>query len=227
MSFNSRSFLPIRIKEVRFDRVHGKPGVLSLRTNREQTISSLSLLGSQELRSSVVSVLLSLIPGTPSIAGLYRINRMFEQRVPIQSSLCRTHGLSRYCSTSGFGPRSPWRVSNDSPNKCARSTLLISIVFRCLYGECAVQDDLPSFFLLSFFFESERKQPKKAPCRKTTRIERRPTQQVPCSMRSNSYLPDEGLHRDHVGGGPRARPGHCTSAGLTPAIIPNADNSVV
>lgn len=30
----------------------------------------LSLLGSQELRSSVVSVLLSLIPGTPSIAGL-------------------------------------------------------------------------------------------------------------------------------------------------------------
>ncbi len=147
MSFHSRSFLPIRIKEVRFDRAHGKPGVLSLRTNREQTISSLSLLGSQELRSSVVSVLLSLIPGTPSIAGLYRINRMFEQRVPIQSSLCRTHGLSRYCSTSGFGPRSPWRVSNDSPNKCARSTLLISIVFRCLYGEeGAVQDDLPSFF---------------------------------------------------------------------------------
>ena len=47
------------------------------------------------------------------------------------------------------------------------------------------------------------------------------------STRSNSYLPDEGLHRDHVGGGPRARPGHCTSAGLTPAIIPNADNSVV
>ena len=32
--------------------------------------ASLSLLGSQELRSSVVSVLLSLIPGTPSIAGL-------------------------------------------------------------------------------------------------------------------------------------------------------------
>ena len=148
MSFNSCSFLPIRIKEVRFDRVHGKPGVLSLRTNREQTISSLSLLGSQELRSSVVSVLLSLIPGTPSIAGLYRINRMFEQRVPIQSSLCRTHGLSRYCSTSRFGPRSPWRVSNDSPNKCARSTLLISIVFRCLYGEVLFKTTflLPSFF---------------------------------------------------------------------------------
>ena len=33
------------------------------------------------------------------------INRMFEQRVSIQSLLCRTHGLSRYCSTSGFGPR--------------------------------------------------------------------------------------------------------------------------
>ena len=44
---------------------------------------------------------------------------------------------------------------------------------------------------------------------------------------NNSYLPDEGLHRDHVGGGPRARPGHCTSARLTPAIIPNVDNSVV
>ena len=43
----------------------------------------------------------------------------------------------------------------------------------------------------------------------------------------NSYLPDEGLHRDHVGGGPRTRLGHCTSAGLTPAIIPNVDNSVV
>lgn len=155
MSFNSRSFLPIRIKEVRFDRVHGKPGVLSLRTNREQTISSLSLLGSQELRSSVVSVLLSLIPGTPSIAGLYRINRMFEQRVPIQSSLCRTHGLSRYCSTSGFGPRSPWRVSNDSPNKCARSTLLISIVFRCLYGgRCCSRR--PSFFLPSFLPSSSK-----------------------------------------------------------------------
>ena len=35
------------------------------------------------------------------------INRMFEQRASIQSLLCRTHGLSRYCSTSGFGPRLP------------------------------------------------------------------------------------------------------------------------
>ena len=39
---------------------------------------------------------------------------MFEQGVTIQSSLCRTRGLSRYCSTSGFGPRSLWRVSIDS-----------------------------------------------------------------------------------------------------------------
>ena len=45
--------------------------------------------------------------------------------------------------------------------------------------------------------------------------------------RKNSYLPDEGLHCDHAGGGPRARPDHCTSAGLIPAIIPNVDISVV
>ena len=34
-------------------------------------------------------------------------------------------------------------------------------------------------------------------------------------------------HRDHEGGSPRARPFHCTSVGLTPAIIPNVDNSGV
>lgn len=44
---------------------------------------------------------------------------------------------------------------------------------------------------------------------------------------SIAYLPDEDLHRDHAGGGSRARHCHCTSAMLTPAIIPNVDNSVV
>jgi hypothetical protein len=31
--------------------------------------------------------------------------------------------------------------------------------------------------------------------------------------------------RDQQGGFPRVRPFHCTEVGLTPAIIPNADNS--
>ena len=61
----------------------------------------------------------------------------------------------------------------------------------------------------------------------TTSVEQRPDKDQSRAVRSNSYLPDEGLHRDHVGGGPRARPDHCTSVGLTPAIIPNVDNSVV
>jgi hypothetical protein len=33
--------------------------------------------------------------------------------------------------------------------------------------------------------------------------------------------------RDQQGGSPRVRPFHCTEVGLTPAIIPNADNSVI
>jgi hypothetical protein len=33
------------------------------------------------------------------------------------------------------------------------------------------------------------------------------------------------LIRDQQGGSPRVRPFHCTEVGLTPAIIPNADNS--
>ena len=32
-------------------------------------------------------------------------------------------------------------------------------------------------------------------------------------------------YRDQQGGSPRVRPFHCTKVGLTPAIIPNADNS--
>jgi hypothetical protein len=32
-------------------------------------------------------------------------------------------------------------------------------------------------------------------------------------------------YRDQQGGSPRVRPFHCTEVGLTPAIIPNADNS--
>ena len=34
-------------------------------------------------------------------------------------------------------------------------------------------------------------------------------------------------YRDHEGGSPRARPFHCTSVGLTPAITPNVGNSGV
>ena len=63
--------------------------------------------------------------------------------------------------------------------------------------------------------------------KESTSLEQRPDKDQSQGFLSNSYLPDEGLHRDHVGGGPRARPDHCTSAGLTPAIIPNVDNSVV
>ena len=62
---------------------------------------------------------------------------------------------------------------------------------------------------------------------RTTSLEQSQANDQRSDSQSNSYLPDEGLHRDHVGGGPRARPDHCTSAGLTPAIIPNVDNSVV
>ena len=61
----------------------------------------------------------------------------------------------------------------------------------------------------------------------TTNFEYKTAEERPGESDRNSYLPDEGLHRDHVGGGPRTRLGHCTSAGLTPAIIPNVDNSVV
>ena len=42
---------------------------------------------------------------------------------------------------------------------------------------------------------------------------------------SNSYLPGWEVNRDHEGGSSRARPFHCTSVGLTPAISPNVGNS--
>ena len=42
---------------------------------------------------------------------------------------------------------------------------------------------------------------------------------------STSILTWRRGYRDHKGGSPRVRPFHCTAAGLTPAIIPNADNS--
>ena len=41
------------------------------------------------------------------------------------------------------------------------------------------------------------------------------------------YLPGSEVNRDHEGGSSRARPYHCTSVGLTPASIPNADTSGV
>ena len=40
-----------------------------------------------------------------------------------------------------------------------------------------------------------------------------------------AYLPGWGVNHDQEGGSPRARPFHCTSVGLTPAIISNVDNS--
>ena len=58
------------------------------------------------------------------------INRMFEQRASIQSSLCRAHGLSRYCSTSGFGPNPPTRwdllLNHEKSNKEKISSPLFS-----------------------------------------------------------------------------------------------------
>ena len=41
----------------------------------------------------------------------------------------------------------------------------------------------------------------------------------------SSYLPGAGVNCDHEGSSPRARPFHCTSVGLTPAITPNVGNS--
>ena len=41
----------------------------------------------------------------------------------------------------------------------------------------------------------------------------------------NSYLPGPGVNRDHEGGSPRTRLGHCTSVRLNPTIVPNVDNS--
>ena len=41
----------------------------------------------------------------------------------------------------------------------------------------------------------------------------------------NSYLPGTETNRDPDGGFSRVRPLHCTSVGLTLAIIPNVDNS--
>ena len=40
-----------------------------------------------------------------------------------------------------------------------------------------------------------------------------------------AYLPGWGVNHDQEGGSPRVRPFHCTSVGLTPAIISNVDNS--
>ena len=40
-----------------------------------------------------------------------------------------------------------------------------------------------------------------------------------------SILTWHGRYHDHQGGSPRSRPFHCTSVGLTPAIIPNVDYS--
>ena len=40
-----------------------------------------------------------------------------------------------------------------------------------------------------------------------------------------AYLPGTGVNADQQGRSPRARPFHCTSVGLTPAITPNVGDS--
>jgi len=40
-----------------------------------------------------------------------------------------------------------------------------------------------------------------------------------------AYLPGVEVNHDQEGGSSRARPGHCTSVGLTPTITPNVGNS--
>lgn len=46
-------------------------------------------------------------------------------------------------------------------------------------------------------------------------------------MKSNhlAYLPGTGVNADLRGRSPRASPFHCTSVGMTLAIIPNVDDS--
>ena len=139
---------------------------------------------------------------------------MFEQRASIQSLLCRARGLSRYCSTSGFGPHPPSvgfrRKTRFSNVRTRRAENKVFIVY--VSSESSAERRRPRH---THFF------------RETASLEQSATKDNSQVAKSNSYLPDEGLHRDHAGGGPRARPDHCTSAGLTPAIIPNVDNSVV
>ena len=52
------------------------------------------------------------------------------------------------------------------------------------------------------------------------------SQNISCKVgQSNAYLPGTGDNRDPSGGSPRVRPYHCTPAGLTFAIAPNAGDS--
>ena len=46
-----------------------------------------------------------------------------------------------------------------------------------------------------------------------------------CVFRHLSILTWHRGDRDRLGGSPRVRPLHCTSVGLTAAIIPNVDDS--
>ena len=153
---------------------------------------------------------------------------MFEQRVTIQSLLCRTHGLSRYCSTSGLGPHPPLaglllvksRLINVLISKCLLVVILgPAFKFQNRSSERASLQENHALPLS--------KRSSKPASKSNHKCATEALQSGSWQARKNSYLPDEGLHRDHVGGGPRARPDHCTSAGLTPAIIPNVDNSVV
>jgi len=47
----------------------------------------------------------------------------------------------------------------------------------------------------------------------------------PIVERRKAYLPGVEVNRDHEGGSSGVRLGHCTSAELTSAIIPNVNNS--
>ena len=64
-----------------------------------------------------------------------------------------------------------------------------------------------------------------------TTVATKPTQGLPSSDtpgkddRQAAYLPGVGVNDDQEGRSPRVRLCHCTSAWLTPTIIPNVDNS--
>lgn len=189
-----------------------------------------SLLGSQELRSSVVSVLLSLIPGTLSIAGHLVLIVCLNRGCRFKACFVAPTGCPGIAVLPGSAHACHWQVSLCLITAVRSLKLAQTIYYLASSLLFLLLATRKSFIQLN----AAEKTPLSTAARRST-YQGKETTSVPlidwlqaaCKRRPNSYLPDEGLHRDHVGGGPRARPDHCTSAGLTPAIIPNVDNSVV